>query len=360
MQSTFIFGFSPFLVRRVSLKEVRFVLSVSQRLLIFKQFYFIFKNIYVMADYTIKCQANSLLEYTPAIPPPSVGQIRFYPFFTVDYKRDEILKLIIDGKRSKAAGICIVSGYEDINVGPLIFRNEKIYAFRVEWDGDTLVRNPDLNSNQVVQVIINAMPLNVQDFPGADPNVISVVEDGLVTWSQQEIEKYKPDMIPFFTFFDVYTLRKLLADPGCTHLRFRKALIKTKTRKLQTQNANEPEPNFLNFIVESVPTLDDKVNNLAIQPNVITDEDSVAHDYGYPCPPRWIPVPNNIQKGIGYGIVKRSQTIRVANGVVITMGDVVDALSKNIKAKALAKNWKLYSEPKVLRVSIDGKRVILE
>jgi hypothetical protein len=316
-----------------------------------------------MADYIINCQANSLLKYTapPGLPLPNL-YTRVSSFFTVDFTRDEISTLIANVGRRRAAGICIVSGYEDIIPGPLVFKMEKIYAFRVEWDSENLVRNPDLDSNQVVDATVAAMiPLGVGgDFPGRNPNVISLIEDGLITWNQNEIEKYRPDMPPFFTFFDVYTLRRLLADQGCTHLRFRKALIKTKTKKPQTQDTLGKEYNYLNFIVESVPTLVDKTSILTLQPNEITDEDAVAHDYGYPCPPRWIPDTNNIQKGTGFGIVKRSQTIRVANGVSIRMGDLVDGILKDPKAKELLKNWKQFSVPKILRVFSDGRRVVLE
>jgi hypothetical protein len=309
-----------------------------------------------MADYTINCQANSLLEYTPD--PPQLFR-RVVSFFTVDFTLDEISKLITDFKGGKAAGICLVSGYEDILPGPLVSKRERVYAFRVEWNDENLVRNPDLDSNQIVSATVAAMILAnaAVDFPDRDSNTFSVIDDGSITWTQNEIEKYKPDMPPFFTFFDVYTLRRLLAEQGCTHLRFRKALVKTKTKKPLTQDGEEL--NFLNMIVESVPTLVDKANNLAIQPNVITDEDAVAHDYGYACPPKWIPATNNIQKGAGYGIVKRSQTIRVANGVSISIGDVVDGIFNNVKAKNLLKNWKIYTEPKVLRIFNDGKRVVL-
>jgi hypothetical protein len=342
---------------------VRFVPLVSQKLETFKNYFLIPLNNYVMAEYIINCQANSLLEYTRS-PVPQEAQELFNPFFTADFSREQISNLIADTKIRKSAGICLISGNEYKRVGDLIYyRGEKVYAFRVEWDSENLVRDPDLDSNQIVSAIITELVTmgKPNEFPAADPTVFSSIEEGKITWTQKKVEKYKPDpnIDPFFTFFDASTLHRLLADESNDYLRFRKALIRSKTKSLTSNNFGE-EFSGLNFIVESVPTFVDKTENPSFQANIITDEDVIAHDYGYPCPPRWTPDTANVQRG--YGVIQRAQLLQVANGISIRMGDIAEALLKNPRAKNLLKDWKLYSEPKTLRIFERGRtrRVVLE
>jgi hypothetical protein len=85
MQSTFIFYLSPFLVRWVSLKEVRFVLSVSQRLLILIKLFFNNLNYYEMG----KARSGTL---TTTVKTGLTALI--LPFKSVFFSKRQILALI--------------------------------------------------------------------------------------------------------------------------------------------------------------------------------------------------------------------------------------------------------------------------
>jgi hypothetical protein len=311
-----------------------------------------------MADYVINCQANSLLEYTPRPRPNNPHMLSlFLPFFTVDFTKGEIETLIGDIKKTKAAGICLVSGFVDHIVGPHIITYEEVYAFRVQWKSEDLVMGAGI-PGQIAKLEIPMLPEVGFGLP-------SIVLSGHITWTQPEDNEFSPNSempSPHFVFFDADTLRRLLAD-NCTSLRFRKTLIKSKTKSLSSYNAEKYQ--LLNLIVETVPTFKEKalLPHLGVVENQLTDEDAVAYDYGYPCPPKWDTSSMLRRSGnptIFYGIIKRSQVIQIGNGITITMGSLVDALAKNNKAQELLKDWKLYAESKKLKVINSGKIVQLE
>jgi hypothetical protein len=222
-----------------------------------------------------------------------------------------------------------------------------VYAFRVQWQNANLVRSADLNTSLITSTSLPDIP------PVAGPEVLALLEQGTITWRQQPTAEYTPDVA--FVFVDAFTITKILADPNPNlKLRVRKTSVRSKIKTTPNDDFPGTSTKLSTYIVEAVPTFLEKT----ITPPLggLTDEDVLAYDYGYPCPPLWnqanMTILANRTKNIeGFGIINRSQVIRVAGDNSITMGVLIDALWQNRKARNLLKDWKLYAESQTLKVS---------
>lgn len=286
--------------------------------------------------------ASSLTELIPSVKPK--------PFFYVDFTKTQVERLLFEIKDAqgnsakKVAGICVVTNKKE----------DEVFAFRVEWD--TTKSHLLRTANSTVTVIDSIdMPEIAQDS-----RVQSVVEQGVITWEQAEAPEYKPKMPAKFVFVLASTLERLLAVPGCTAIRFRKALINTKINAIPTIDHQK----FMNYIVESVPTFSTKFENARSSGAPLTDADVVAYDYGTPCPTLWQEMEGNstLLQDMGGNsrilcAIARNQPIAVGPhpGVIINMGSIMDALWANKKAKRLLSNWKLYTKPVTLTLATNGK-----
>jgi hypothetical protein len=302
-----------------------------------------------MPDYSIIAQANSLF-----VKKGELGTIK-QSFFYADFEKKEITKLIEDkinqdGSISKSAGICII-------VNEPYTLNEKVYAFRVEWRSRDLFRSADLPE----EIITSAEITDIPPVEGGNP-ILPTTADGDIIWRQPKTQEYNVEDEPVFVFVDAFTLARLISFKGCKKIRIRKAAIRTKIKK-NNSNSVRDKYFYLNYIVESVPTFSEKTDPdapiLGVV-NTITDEDVVAQSYGIPCPPFWIPASSPQGLISGYGIAQRSQILYIGNNIAIKMGTIIDAIQKNVKVRELMTNCEIIDKPKILNVFGDGLRVVLE
>ena len=197
-----------------------------------------------MSDFKIACEAKALAVFIPSPPPV----IKYKPYFHVDFSKKHILSLIQDFpiRGIRSAGICLINM-------PFSSHEQTLMAFRVQWKEGDLVRNADPNIDAIVPV----------DFPIPEQGIVPFITvtsvEGDAVWVQAKDGDFLTVPRFGFVFFDTETLKKLVEIPGCTHLRFRRTIIRSKLKLPPNPASESAKGFFLTLTVEPVPTWEDKV-----------------------------------------------------------------------------------------------------